>query len=93
VNRLLNWLPAGTSNYTFVELQFSSDDGRKWVTVANGLRQGRAAMWNVPKITAENCRLRVLGRDGKGGESVLAVSDSFKVDSGQWESVDLSGGN
>ncbi len=92
VNRLLNWLPAGTSNYTFVELQFSSDDGRKWVTVANGLRRGRAAMWNVPKISSENCRLRVLGRDGKGGESVLAVSDPFKVDSGQWESVDLSGG-
>lgn len=91
VNRLLNWLPQNTGNYTFVELQFSSDGGRKWVTVANGLREGRAAMWNVPKITAEDCRLRILGRDGEGGESVLAVSDPFKVDAGRWETVDITG--
>jgi hypothetical protein len=91
VNRLLSWLPEGTDKYTFVELQFSSDNGRKWVTVANGLRSGRAAMWNVPKISAENCRLRILGRDGRGGEDVLAISEPFKVDNGLWETVDLSG--
>jgi hypothetical protein len=92
VNRILSWLPKGTQEHTFVELQFSSDGGRKWMTVANGLRQGRAAMWNVPKISSENCKLRIIGRDGRGGETVLAVSEPFKVDSGLWETVDLSSG-
>jgi hypothetical protein len=93
VSRLLNWLPGEAGNYRMVKLQFSANDGAKWMTVAEGLRDNQAVMWTVPVVTSNHSRLRIVAMDPKGKEIVLETSPRFTVDTGAWKTVDMSGFN
>lgn len=82
--RELRWLPPGAHNYPVLELQFSSNDGLMWQTVATGLRPGRPVVWTVPNVASKACRLRILaithapnGTDRV--ESTLAMTQRFNV--------------
>ncbi|MCD4824062.1 MAG: hypothetical protein K8S55_05605 [Phycisphaerae bacterium] len=90
VSRLLNWMPESRP-YKKIKLQFSSNNGRAWITVATGLRKGRAAMWTVPVVNSKKCRLRIVGFNAAGRKSVLITSKQFSVDTGSWKTIDLSG--
>lgn len=79
-DRLLAWLPPSAENYPVVQLQFSSNDGRLWQTVAADVIPGKVAMWTVPKVFSERCRLKVIGQAGTEYEKVLAISGLFVVD-------------
>ncbi|MBN1553709.1 MAG: hypothetical protein JXA11_03105 [Phycisphaerae bacterium] len=91
VSRLLNWLPASTGGYENVELQFTSNDGKSWITVAKNLRPGRVATWTVPMVTSRTCLLRVVGNSGKDTQKTLQTSETFHVEAGKWETIDMSG--
>ncbi|MCJ7543863.1 MAG: hypothetical protein MUP47_04740 [Phycisphaerae bacterium] len=82
----LRWLPEGAGNYTKLELQFSSNDGLMWQTVATGLKPGQAVAWTVPHVTSKSCRLRIVGvaqpTDGDKVEVTLAMTQQFVVNSG-----------
>ena len=91
VSRLLNWIPKSADGYKKVELQFTSDDGKRWFTVANGMKRGQAVLWTVPVVTTKTSRLRIIGLDDKGKRTVLETSKPFTVDTGAWETIDMSG--
>jgi hypothetical protein len=80
----LRWLPEGAANYPKLELQFSSNDGLMWQTVATGLKSGQAVTWTVPDVTSKTCRLRIVGitepTDGAKVEVTLAMTQQFIVD-------------
>ncbi len=78
-DRVLGWLPASASKYAVVQLQLSPNDGRTWQTVAKDVVPGKLAMWTVPKVNSERCRLRVVGYAG-GDMQILAISGLFVVD-------------
>lgn len=79
----LRWLPEGAANYTKLELQFSSNDGLMWQTVATGLKPGQPVAWTVPDLTSKTCRLRIVGvtepTDGDKVEVTLAMTQQFVV--------------
>jgi len=91
VSRLLNWIPTHNGRFESMELQFSSDDGDRWTTVARDLRRSRATMWTVPMVNSRQCRLRVVGVSKDRRPVELELSPSFKVETGTWKTVDLSG--
>lgn len=91
VSRLLNWLPASAAEYPKVQLEFSSNGGKSWIIVAEDLRPGTVAVWTVPTITSENCLLRVVGLNATGEAEPLETSETFRVEAGQWETIDMSG--
>lgn len=91
VSRLLNWLPESAAGYKAMELQFSSNNGKSWITVASDLMLHRVATWTVPMVTSQTCLLRIVGTDADGGQKTLETSDSFSVDAGKWETIDMSG--
>jgi hypothetical protein len=91
VSRLLNWLPDSAENYKTVNLQFSSNNGKRWITVAKDLKPRRVATWTVPMVTSKTCLLRVVGSDANGVQKTLETSESFRVDAGKWETIDMSG--
>lgn len=84
----LRWLPPGAVNYPTLELQFSSNDGLMWQTVAAGLKPGRPVVWTVPETTGNGriCRLRIVAIAEAAGvnnrvESTLAMTQQFTVTS------------
>ena len=79
-SRVLGWLPAQAKDYPVVSLQFSSNDGRTWRTVADGIVPGKTARWTVPEVISERCRLRVAHIVDFQEAYVLAVSGLFAVD-------------
>jgi hypothetical protein len=91
VSRLLNWIPPHRGSYDMIELQFSSDDGDRWTTVARDLRKGRATMWTVPMVNSTQCRLRVVGVKTDRRPQELELSPRFAVETGTWKTIDLSG--
>lgn len=91
VSRLLSWMPQAAVRYQSIELQFSSNDSRKWITVAKGIKPGRALTWTVPVVNSKVCRLRLIGLGSKGDKAILATSEVFLVDTGVWETIDMSG--
>ncbi len=91
VSRLLNWLPASAKDFQSVDLEFSSTDGKRWTPLASDLQPGQAVMWTVPLVTSKTCRLRIVGRTGRSGQTVLETSEPFTVDAGTWETIDMSG--
>ena len=66
-----------------MELQFSSNDGLMWQTVAAGLKPGQPVAWTVPSVNSKTCRLRIVGvtqpTDGEKVEVTLAMTQQFVV--------------
>jgi hypothetical protein len=91
VSRLLNWFPKETEKYRNCELQFTSDDGRDWSSIAKDIDHDSAVLWTVPVVTSKTCRLRIVGIDNRGKKIPLATSDVFSVDSWSWQKIDVSG--
>ena len=48
-------------------------------------------MWTVPVVTSKICRLRLVGLDAKRAKTILETSKRFTVDTGAWETIDMSG--
>lgn len=90
-SRLLNWLPESAVNYKTMNLQFSSNNGKTWVTVAKNVKPQRVTTWTVPMVTSKTCLLRVVGKDHEGKIKPLETSAPFRVDAGKWETIDMSG--
>jgi hypothetical protein len=42
-------------------MEFTSDEGRTWQTVADGIEAGRPVRWTVPRVNSRTCRLRIIG--------------------------------
>lgn len=84
VSRLLNWLPDSAPAYKMIELEFTSDGGKHWLKVADGLRPGRASLWKVPEVNSQRCRLRIVGLDGQSGRTILLTGDLFEVSTASW---------
>ena len=91
VSRLLNWFPKDSEKYRSCELQFTSDDGRDWNSIAKDIHGDSAVLWTVPVVTSKTCRLRIVGIDTTGKKIPLATSDVFAVDSWSWQKIDVSG--
>jgi hypothetical protein len=79
----LGWLPEDAAKYSALDLQFSSNDGLAWQTVAT-ITPGQPAAWTVPDVTSKTCRLRIVGvsapPDGAKVEVTLAMTQQFVVD-------------
>jgi len=94
VTRELKWLPetkykvveegkeVEKDRYVDLELQFSSNDGRSWTTLASNLpADSKKITWTVPEVTSRSCRLRILGTDEQQNKRVaLVLSGRFTVD-------------
>lgn len=91
LSRLLNWIPPHRGSYDMIELQFSSDDGDRWTTMARDLRKGVATNWTVPMVNSTQCRLRVVGINKDRRPKELGLSPRFAVETGTWKTIDLSG--
>ena len=79
----LAWLPPTAGEYGDLELQFSSNDGRTWQSVATGLKPGQTVTWTVPQAAGDACRLRIIAitQTATGGKSevTLAMTELFTV--------------
>jgi hypothetical protein len=85
--QVLRWMPEFARKYEDIRLQFSTNDGRTWRTVATGLHYGEPARWTVPRVTTRLARLRLVARpradqdpDQPVAEIMLAMTRSFTVD-------------
>jgi len=82
--RVLNWMPETAAKYETLELQFSSNTGQTWRTVATGLKYGKSVKWTVPLLTSRNCLLRIVATtkaDKDVQKIMLAATQRFHVDS------------
>ncbi|HUT59209.1 MAG TPA: hypothetical protein VNA25_15275 [Phycisphaerae bacterium] len=78
--QVLRWMPELASKYDKLELEFSANDGRTWLTVVTGIKAGESVNWTVPSITSRMCRLRLVGADANGQKVMIVLSRKFKVD-------------
>ena len=93
--RELNWLPKNAENYEKLELQFSSNDGLKWTTVATGVKSGQTTRWIVPNVTSSDCRIRVAAvtetkQTGERLDVPLAISQRFETKASAAETASKS---
>lgn len=84
-------MPQSATEYKALELQFTSCDGKKWITLANRIEPEKALEWTVPVVDSKNCRLRIIGLNNNGDKTILATSEEFVVDMGLWDTIDLGG--
>lgn len=80
VTQVLKWMPELASKYDKLELQFSANDGRTWMTLVTGVKAGQSVTWTVPAITSRMCRLRITGVEANGQKVMIVTSRKFKVD-------------
>lgn len=88
ISRVLRWLPEDAKRYASCELDFSSDAGKTWTSLATGIRPGDAVVWTTPTVTSALCQLRILGIDANAQRVPLATSATFAVKAGSWRTLD-----
>jgi hypothetical protein len=85
-SQVLRWLPKAADKHQNLALQFTSNNGRSWRTLAEGFRSGEEIKWTVPDMTSKNCRLRVVSvQPGPKPEDdplryLLVMSQRFTLD-------------
>lgn len=88
ISRVLRWLPEDAKRYASCELDFSSDAGKTWTSLATGIRPGDAVVWTTPTVTSALCQLRIVGIDANAQRVPLATSATFAVKAGSWRTLD-----
>jgi agmatine deiminase len=61
-----------------VDVEFSSNGGQSWTTVASATADDGVFNWTVPDVSTDNGVIRILGRDGDGNVGG-GLSGSFEV--------------
>jgi hypothetical protein len=61
-----------------VDIEFSSNGGQSWTTVASATADDGVFNWTVPDVSTSNGVIRVLGRDGDGNVGG-GLSGTFEV--------------
>jgi len=79
-SRILAWMPKDAPKYESLDLEFSSNGGLVWRTVASSVKPDDSVTWTVPQVFSKRCRLRWVGIDRDGQRTTLATTGLFTVD-------------
>ncbi|MBL0870974.1 MAG: agmatine deiminase family protein [Phycisphaerales bacterium] len=62
----INWISDDDESVSNVDVQFSSDGGSQWTTVASAIPDTGSFNWTVPAVATTQGRIRVVARDAQG---------------------------
>ena len=91
--RSIQWNATDTNNAPLsnVDLAYSADDGVSWTNIASALADSGSYNWTTPAIASTTVRVRVTAR-ATDGNTVVAISNAFRVGTGSDTVYDFSSG-
>lgn len=82
VNYTVTWTATDTNMASSpVTIEYSSNDGSTWTSVATGLSNSGSYTWSVPSVNGNTYQIRISASDLSGNIGQAASTSSFTIDS------------
>jgi hypothetical protein len=87
--RTITWTASDNVGVNKVDISYSTDGGKSWITIATNLPNTGSYQWKIPNTPSTNCLIRIEAYDGAGNKGSDISDGTFTITSTSLNKGDL----